>query len=192
LTGDFADGPVEDFGQELSPIADLKAPHGKYFVTGNHEYYWDLTGWLARFKEMGMRLLSNEHVIIECGGGAIILAGVTDYSTVGMGTDHACNPKRALVGAPSNLTKILLAHQPATYRMAHEADFDLQLSGHTHGGQYFPFSFLIRYFQRYYRGLNRHENMWVYVNSGTGYWGPPLRLGAPSEITLITLRPETL
>jgi len=190
LTGDFSDGTVEGLGKDLLPIADLEAPYGKFFVPGNHEYFWDLAGWLAQFKKMGVRVLSNEHVIIERYGSAIVLAGVPDYSTTRMRVDQVCDPSKALIGVPPGLTKILLAHQPATYRMAHEADFDLQLSGHTHGGQYFPYTILIRFFQRYYRGLNRHENMWVYVNTGTGYWGPPLRLGAPSEITLITLRSE--
>lgn len=95
--------------------------------------------------------------------------------------------RRALRGAPADAVKILLAHQPASYADAQAAGFDLQLSGHTHGGQYFPFSQLIRFFQRYYKGLNRHGGLWVYVNRGTGYWGPPLRTGVPAEITLLTL-----
>jgi predicted MPP superfamily phosphohydrolase len=190
LTGDFVDGTVEDLSADLAPIAQLSAPHGVFFVSGNHEYYWNAPAWMAEFTKLGATVLVNEHHIIQRDDESIIVAGVTDYSTRGSGGMHASDPKKALAGAPTGLTKILLAHQPASYEMAHEAGFDLQLSGHTHAGQYFPFSLMIRFFQKFYKGLNKHENMWVYVNSGTGYWGPPLRAGVPSEITLITLRSE--
>ncbi len=190
LTGDFVDGTVEDLVADLAPIAQLKAPHGVFFVTGNHEYYWNASAWMAEFTKLGATVLANEHQIITRDSGSIILAGVTDYSTRERGGAQASDPQKALEGAPAELTKILLAHQPASYEMAHAAGFDLQLSGHTHAGQYFPFSLLIRFFQKFYKGLNRYESMWIYVNSGTGYWGPPLRTGVPSEITLITLRPE--
>ncbi len=190
LTGDFVDGSIEDLGSDIAPIAELRAEHGMYFITGNHEYYSNAAAWIDEFRRLGARILINSHEVITQGDGQIILAGVTDYSTAGTGTTQASDPAKSLQGAPTGLTKILLAHQPASYRNAQSAGFDLQLSGHTHGGQYFPFTFLIRFFQRYYKGLNRFENMWIYVNSGTGYWGPPLRAGAPPEITLITLRPE--
>lgn len=189
LTGDFVDGTVEDLIDNLTPISQLSATHGSFFVTGNHEYYWDASAWMEAFKTLGTDVLANEHRLIKHNGAEIVLAGVSDYSMRGRGGSvHASEPKKALEGAPANLVKILLAHQPASYLAAHEAGFDLQLSGHTHAGQYFPFNFFIRFFQRFYKGLNRYENMWIYVNSGTGYWGPPLRTGVPSEITLITLR----
>lgn len=189
LTGDFVDGTVEDLIGDLAPIGQLRATHGSFFVTGNHEYYWDASAWMAAFRKLGTDVLANEHRLIKHNGDEIVLAGVTDYSMRGRGdTVHASDPVKALEGAPSDLVKILLAHQPASYQAAHDAGFDLQLSGHTHAGQYFPFNFFIRFFQRFYKGLNRYEKMWVYVNSGTGYWGPPLRTGVPSEITLITLR----
>jgi predicted MPP superfamily phosphohydrolase len=191
LTGDFVDGTIDELHDKIAPIADLQAPQGKFYITGNHEYYWGAAEWEKQFTLMGARVLSNEHQVISRGDSSLILAGVTDYSTLHMGyAALACNPAKSLQGAPPGLVKILLAHQPATYHMAHEAGFDLQLSGHTHAGQYFPFNLFIGFFQRYYKGLNRHKNMWVYVNSGTGWWGPPLRTANPSEITLITLRPE--
>lgn len=190
MTGDFVDGSVADLKNDIAPLAQLRAAHGSYFVTGNHEYYWDATAWSVELTRLGAHVLNNSHQIVERDGGAIVLAGVTDYSTRGMTGDLASDPHRALHGAPADLPRILLAHQPISYEVAHEAGVDLQLSGHTHAGQYFPFTLLIRYFQRYYKGLNRHGNMWLYVNVGTGYWGPPLRAGARSEITLITLRPE--
>jgi predicted MPP superfamily phosphohydrolase len=190
LTGDFVDGTVEDLSADLAPISQLHAPEGVFFVTGNHEYYWNAPAWMTEFTKLGATVLANEHRIIQRDNDAIILAGVTDYSTRERGDIQASSPQQALEGAPANLTKILMAHQPASYAMALKAGFDLQLSGHTHAGQYFPFTLMIRFFQKFYKGLNRYESMWVYVNSGTGYWGPPLRAGVPSEITLITLRPE--
>ena len=119
-----------------------------------------------------------------------MLAGVTDYSTRDMEGTHASSPQQSLVGAPEGLIKILLAHQPVSFRMAEQAGFHLQLSGHTHAGQYFPFNLFIGLFQKYYKGLNRHNDMWIYVNRGTGYWGPPMRTANPSEITLLTLTRE--
>jgi uncharacterized protein len=190
LTGDFIDGTVHELAPHVAPLADLRAPKGIFFVTGNHEYYWNGPSWIEEFKRLGARVLMNEHEVIHRHGGAIVIAGVTDYSTRGTGWREASSPQKALEGAPQGLPKILLAHQPASYHEAQKAGADLQLSGHSHAGQYFPFSLVIRFFQRFYKGLNRHENLWVYVNKGTGYWGPPLRLGVPAEITLITLRRE--
>ncbi|MHB1204454.1 MAG: metallophosphoesterase [Rhodospirillaceae bacterium] len=188
LTGDFADGKAADVADEIAPLAGLRAPEGVFFVTGNHEYFWDAAAWMAMFRKLGARVLVNEHTLIRRESDAIILAGVTDYSTRSLGPPHGSDPAAALAGAPRGTARILLAHQPASYEAASAAGFDLQLSGHTHSGQYFPFNLMIRFFQRYYRGLNRHGDMWVYVNRGTGYWGPRLRAGVPSEITLLVLR----
>lgn len=185
LTGDFADGHVSTLAHAVAPLADLRAPSGIYFITGNHEYYWGAAEWCAQFRSMGADVLLNEHRVIEKDGARIVLAGVTDYSSANS------DPALALRGAPSGLVNILLAHQPVSYRAAHKAGFDLQLSGHTHNGQYFPFTLLIRFFQKFYKGLNRFENMFIYVNKGTGYWGPPLRTFNRGEITLITLRAES-
>lgn len=188
LTGDFADGHVPDLRHDIAPIADLTAPHGKFYVTGNHEYYWGADAWMREFERMGAKALKNEHVLIENKGSRIVLAGVTDYSTRHRGGADATNPAAAIAGAPPDAVKILLAHQPVTFTMAEKAGYDLQLSGHTHSGQYFPFSLMIRFFQVYYKGLNRYKDMWIYVNRGTGYWGPPLRTFVGSEVTLLTLR----
>jgi len=190
LTGDFVDGSVRDLASELAPLAELKARHGVFYVTGNHEFYWNAVEWMQEFRRLGARVLVNEHELIVRGGAAIVLAGVSDYSSRALKSPLASDPARALAGAPTGLTRILLAHQPASYLAAQAAGFELQLSGHTHGGQYFPFNLLVRYFQRYYKGLNRYAGMWLYVSRGTGYWGPPLRAGVPAEITLLTLRRE--
>ncbi len=192
LTGDFVDGSVEDLAHDVEPLSALQASCGVFFITGNHEYYSGAFDWIDEFKRLGARVLLNQHVLISRGGENIILAGVTDYTAVSMVESHASDPVKALAGAPPGLIKILLAHQPASCHTAAEAGFDLQLTGHAHGGQFFPFTFLVRFFQQYYKGLNRHNGMWIYVNRGTGYWGPPMRTGAPCEITLITLRREAL
>jgi predicted MPP superfamily phosphohydrolase len=190
LTGDFVDGFVPDLAPHVAPLAALRAGHGVFFVTGNHEYYWDAAAWVAEFKRLGMRVLSNEHEVITRDKSALVIAGVEDYSTRNSGWKHAWDPGKALAGAPQKAPKVLLAHQPSGYHAAWKAGADLQLSGHSHAGQYFPFSLFIRFFHRFHRGLNRYKNMWIYVSKGTGYWGPPLRLGVPPEITLITLRVE--
>jgi predicted MPP superfamily phosphohydrolase len=188
LTGDFVDGSVQQLENDVKPLSNIKSSHGTFFVTGNHEYYSGAEQWVREFTKLGAKVLSNEHVVINNGNAQLIIAGVTDFSTIRLQLPNASSPSKALVGAPDNLVKILLAHQPTSYIEAHKAGYDLQLSGHTHGGQYFPFTQLIRFFHKYYRGLNNHEGMWIYINRGTGYWGPPLRLGASPEITLIVLK----
>jgi len=188
FTGDVADGKVAALAAEVAPLAGLKAPAGKYFVSGNHEYYWDAVGWLREVERLGFTVLTNAHRIVTRGAGRLLIAGVTDTSGGRFVQGHASNPAAALAGAPATDVKVLLAHQPRSAFAAREVGFDLQLSGHTHGGQYFPFNFLVRLFQPFAHGLHRVEGMWLYVSRGTGYWGPPLRLGAPSEITVIELR----
>jgi predicted MPP superfamily phosphohydrolase len=168
-------------------LAAVRAPLGKYFVTGNHEYYWDAAGWVRELERLGFRALMNAHRLIRRGAGRLLLAGVTDLSTSGQVTGHASDPAAAVAGAPDSDVRVLLAHQPKSAFAARAVGFDLQLSGHTHGGQYFPFNLLVRLFQPFVAGLHRLEAMWLYVSRGTGYWGPPLRLGAPAEITLIQL-----
>jgi uncharacterized protein len=191
LTGDFIDGSVEQLRNALEPIAELKSKHGKFFVTGNHEYYWGVQGWLNEFRRLGATVLLNEHVVISENGESIVIAGVTDRSAGHIIPAHKSDPKKSLEGAPANAIKILLAHQPASYEDASAAGFDLQLSGHTHGGQFFPWNIVVKFAQRYYKGLNKHENMWIYVSRGAGYWGPPHRFAVPSEISLLTLKCAT-
>ncbi len=182
VTGDVADGYVPELRDHVAPLAGLRAPLGTFFVTGNHEYYWDPRGWMRELERLGIDVLSNEHRLLQRGNGRLLLAGVTDLSA-------ASNPHAAMRGAPASDVRVLLAHQPKSAFAAQDAGFDLQLSGHTHGGQFFPFNLLVRLFQPFVAGLHRLEAMWLYVSRGTGYWGPPLRLGAPSEITLIELVP---
>jgi predicted MPP superfamily phosphohydrolase len=187
LTGDVADGLVAPLRAEVAPLADLRARYGKFFVSGNHDYYWDPAGWHGEIERLGFGVLTNSHRLLERGRGRLLLAGVTDSSTGHRVPGHASDPAAALAGAPESDVKVLLAHQPRSAFAARAAGFDLQLSGHTHGGQYFPFNLLVRLFQPFVAGLHRLERMWLYVSRGTGYWGPPLRLGAPSEITQIEL-----
>ena len=147
---------------------------------------WDAAGWVRELEGLGFSALINGHQVIRRGTGRIVLAGVTDLSSGGL-PGHASDPAAAVAGAPESDVRVLLAHQPKSAFAARAAGYDLQLSGHTHGGQYFPFNLLVRLFQPFVAGLHRLEAMWLYVSRGTGYWGPPLRLGAPAEITLIQL-----
>jgi predicted MPP superfamily phosphohydrolase len=188
LTGDFVDGTVERLRDAIAPIAGLKARGGVFFVTGNHEYYWNAHAWIDEIRALGVRVLLNEHVVIRRGDAALVLAGITDQSAGPMLRGHAPDPQRALAGAPDGAAKVLLAHHPASHAAAQRAGFHLQISGHTHGGQFFPFSLLVRLANRYYKGLYRLGRLWLYVSRGTGYWGPPLRFGVPAEITLLRLR----
>ncbi len=183
VTGDVADGLVPELREHVAPLGRLQAPHGAYFVTGNHEYYWDVRGWTRELERLGMAVLSNEHRVVERGSGRLVIAGVTDLSAIS-------DPAAAVAGAPPSDVRVLLAHQPRSAFAAQAAGYDLQLSGHTHGGQYFPFNLLVRLFQPFVAGLHRLESMWLYVSRGTGYWGPPLRLCAPAEITLLELQPS--
>jgi predicted MPP superfamily phosphohydrolase len=192
LTGDFVDGARSTLAPAVDPIGGIRSRHGMFFVPGNHEYYWGAESWIAHMRRLGARVLLNEHVAIDREGSALVVAGVTDYTAGHMLPDHASDPERSIRGAPADAVKVLLAHHPQSFRQAAAAGFDLQLSGHTHGGQFFPFSLLVRMTHRYYKGLYRHGALAIYVSRGTGYWGPPLRFGVPAEITLITLRRPAL
>ncbi|WP_175173639.1 metallophosphoesterase [Achromobacter pestifer] len=189
ITGDVVDGSVEHLAPQASPLGALRAPYGVYLVTGNHEYYSGATPWVAEFRRMGLRVLMNEHAVIHPSGLPIVVAGVTDYSAGAFDPQQRSNPKAALAGAPADAcAKILLAHQPRSAAAAEPLGYHLQLSGHTHGGQFFPWGFFVRFQQPFTAGLHRLGKMWVYTSRGTGYWGPPKRLGAPSEITRLRLR----
>ncbi len=187
LTGDMVDGSVDYLTEDVSPLARLEAPEGKYFVTGNHEYYSGVLSWIKKVEELGMEPLVNEHRVVNRNSSRLVLGGVTDISAGKSVPGHKSDPVASLKGAPDADAKILLAHQPVSVYQAAKAGYDLQLSGHTHGGQYFPYSVLIGLFQPFVAGLYQHEKTRLYVNKGTGYWGPPMRLGAPAEITEITL-----
>ena len=190
FTGDLADGTVSHLRNKASPLANLSAHYGSYFVTGNHEYFYGEQAWLEEVDRLGLKVLLNEHQVLQCGKGRIILAGATDYNAGRFVSSHASNPEASLSGASQSNVKILLAHQPRSVYAAARSGFDLQISGHTHGGQFYPWRFAE--FSPFVAGLYKFENTWIYVSRGTGYWGAPLRLGATSEITLFKLTSEKL
>jgi uncharacterized protein len=179
---------VAELRDHVAPLARLQSRHGSFFVTGNHEYYAGAVPWIAELRRLGIRVLHNEHVLIRRDTATLVLAGVPDYSAGRFHQDHRSDPEAALEGAPPEAAaRILLAHQPRTAPAAEKAGFDLQLSGHTHGGQFWPWIHFVRFQQPFTAGLHRLGRMWVYVSRGTGYWGPPKRFGAPSEITEVRL-----
>jgi predicted MPP superfamily phosphohydrolase len=187
ITGDLVDGSVAELGDAVAQLARLESKHGVYFVTGNHEYYSGVDEWVRFLPTLGIRVLRNERVSIGGeGADGFDLAGVDDWTAKGHG--HGPDLAGALAGRDPSRALVLLAHQPKQIVDAAKAGVDLQLSGHTHGGQIWPFSYLVYLQQPYVAGLARHENAWIYVSKGTGYWGPPMRLGVPSEITQIVLR----
>jgi predicted MPP superfamily phosphohydrolase len=197
ITGDLVDGSVKELGRHIAPLAELKSTHGTYFVTGNHEYYSGAHGWIEALRALGVQVLMNEHVLIHHGDNTlnseramVVVAGVTDYGAHHFDETHRSNPQKALHEAPEQaLFKLLLAHQPRSAVAAEQAGFDLQLSGHTHGGQFWPWGYFVRFQQPFTAGLKKMGALWVYTSRGTGYWGPPKRFGAPSEITLLRLVP---
>ena len=190
VTGDLVDGSVEQLATHVEPLSRLRARHGTYFVTGNHEYYSGATAWIAELRRLGLHVLLNQHVVLSHGGAALLLAGVTDYSAEHFDPAQRSDPQAALAGAPADLRpRVLLAHQPRTAAAAADAGFDLQLSGHTHGGQFWPWNLFVRLQQPFTAGLNRLGSLWIYTSRGSGYWGPPKRLGVPSEIARIRLVP---
>ena len=190
VTGDLVDGSVKDLAHHTAPFARLRARHGAFFVTGNHEYYSGEPAWTAEFKRLGMHVLMNEHVVLTHEGSQVVLAGVADFGAHHFDPQQRSDPERAMKDAPVGAgARILLAHQPRSAPAAAAAGFDLQLSGHTHGGQFWPWTLFVRLQQPFTAGLHRLNDLWVYISRGTGYWGPPKRLGAPSEITHLRLVP---
>jgi predicted MPP superfamily phosphohydrolase len=187
FTGDLADGSVAQLRDMVSPLAQLRAPYGKFFVTGNHEYYSGAEEWVEEVRRLGYDVLLNEHRLIERDGARLVVGGVTDFTGGRHIPSHASDPVAAFRNAPPNLVRIFLAHQPKTLAQTNGVDFDLMISGHTHGGQFFPWHLATAMDQPYLSGLHRPDGKWIYVSKGTGYWGPPVRLGARSEITVIRL-----
>ena len=192
LTGDMTDGTVGQLRDRLAPLAQMKAKFGRFFVTGNHEYYTEKAeNWLAEWSRMGFSTLQNQHAVLTINGASLVIAGVHDLRSSQRHATHVCSPQQALQGAPA-APVILLAHHPDTAKLTDGLPVDLQLSGHTHAGQFFPGTWVVRWVHDFKPGLNLHganERGWVYVNSGTGYWGPALRSTAVlSEVTLLTLK----
>jgi uncharacterized protein len=186
ITGDLVDGSVRSLAEQVAPLAALKARYGSYFVTGNHEYYSGVESWCREIARLGIRVLRNERVAIEGENGASFdLAGVDDHSADRFG--GASNVGKAVEGRDSSRELVLLAHQPRAVFEASKHGVGLQLSGHTHGGQIWPWKYFVYLQQPVVAGLARIGRTLVYVSCGTGYWGPPMRLAAPAEITRIVL-----
>lgn len=189
ITGDLVDGAVGALAEHVRPLQDLRSRDGVYFVTGNHEYYSGADEWIAFLTSINIRVLRNERVSIR-GANGFDIAGVDDSSAHQFGNGHGADYHRALSGRDENRPVILLAHQPRQIVGAEPFRPDLMLSGHTHGGQIAPINFLVKLQQPYVAGLYQHGTTQVYVSRGTGYWGPPMRLGAPAEISKIVLHPN--
>ncbi|MGW6654571.1 hypothetical protein AMK23_02605 [Streptomyces sp. CB02130] len=181
VVGDLVDGSVADLGSAAEPLAALSARHGSYFVTGNHEYFSGAEQWVDHVRELGLVPLENARVEIE----GFDLAGVNDIAgeTEGQGPDFG----RALGDRDRGRAAVLMAHQPVVIHDAVEHGVDLQLSGHTHGGQLWPGNYLAELANPTVAGLERYGDTQLFVSRGAGAWGPPVRVGAPSDITVVEL-----
>ena len=194
ITGDLVDGRVSELRGAIGELTRLRSRWGTFFVTGNHEYYSGVGPWLEELGRLGVRVLHNDRVSVGDpgpGGASFDLAGIDDWRSRGLAPGHGPDLVRALAGRDPERSLVLLAHQPQGVREATRAGVELQLSGHTHGGQIFPFSLLVGLAYQYVKGLYTHREgeaaTHVYVNRGTGYWGPPMRIGNPPEITRLVL-----
>jgi predicted MPP superfamily phosphohydrolase len=187
VTGDLVDGTVEQLRAHVEPLRELEARWGVYFVTGNHEYYSGVEAWMRALPALGVRVLRNERVSVGTAEASFELAGVDDWTAAGHARGHGHDLGRALAGIDPGREVVLLAHQPRSAREAAARGVGLQLSGHTHGGQIFPWNLAVCLQQPFVSGLHRLRDTFVYVSRGAGYWGPPMRIGAPPEITLIEM-----
>ena len=186
IVGDLVDGSVEGLGSAAEPLRDLVSRDGTFFVTGNHEYFVDDTkGWLRELERLGVQPLRNENTAIHRERAVFDLAGVNDIA----GEQKSDPPDfdRALSGMDPSRPTILLAHQPVQVEQAAARGVDLQLSGHTHGGQMWPFHYIVRAVQPSLTGLTTVDRTQLYVTRGAGFWGPPVRVGAPPDITVLSL-----
>jgi predicted MPP superfamily phosphohydrolase len=188
-TGDIADGEVAQRRSQAAPLADIRATLARVYVTGNHEYFSGAQRWVEHMASLGWEALHNRHLVVTRGDDSLVIAGVDDRTAAGSGVPgHHADHEAALTGADESLPILLLAHQPQQVAGAVAHGVDLQISGHTHGGQIWPFHYLVRIDQPVLQGLSRHsDRTQLYTSRGTGFWGPPFRVFAPSEITLLTL-----
>lgn len=182
FTGDIGDAWVKDHHEDAYPLADLKSTYGSFYVPGNHEVYWNQNEWVEKFTSLGMHALINRGEKILHREKGILIAGVPDprsgliWETV--------KPIREF---PDSVFRILLSHRPEVAEGIAADDYDLILAGHTHGGQFFPWTIIAWLDHKYYVGLYKLKKGHVYVNPGTGSWGPLLRLGTTPEITVLEL-----
>jgi len=182
LTGDVVDGPVNRLAPHVAPLAALVEGGHAFFVLGNHDCYSGAPAWIAHFRAMGMRVLLNDHDLLRKGAATVVIGGVVDPAY------RVRQPEISLADAPRADFRLLLAHNPKLAPLGVRAGFDLQLSGHTHAGQFFPWTLAVHLVHApHVSGLSREGRMWVYVSAGTGTWGPPVRFGTSPEITLVKL-----
>jgi predicted MPP superfamily phosphohydrolase len=189
IVGDLVDGELPELRDEVAPLADLISEQGVFFVTGNHEYFVDTRAWLGHLPSLGIDVLRNERVPIRRGSASFDLAGIDDRTAERSGVPgHGADLDAALDGRDDSVPVVLLAHQPWMVGQAQAAGVGLQISGHTHAGQLWPFDYAIRLDQPAVQGLSRHGDTQLYVTAGAGYWGPPMRIGARPEVTVVELR----
>ena len=187
ITGDLVDGDVASLGGHVSALAALKSRYGSYFVTGNHDYYSGDEEWSAFLESLGISVLRNRHVSIGDKGASFDLVGVDDWSGGRRRNKKGYDLELALAGRDSDRAAVLLAHQPANFKVAAERGVDLQISGHTHGGQLVPMTMLIGLAWEHSAGLYAHGDSNIYVSRGCGFWGPPMRVGSPPELVKLVL-----
>jgi len=188
VTGDLVDGEVSRYASRVAPLGDLRARHGVFFVTGNHDHYSGADAWTAVVTELGWHALRNRRVDVGEGSASFQLAGVDDRQSAMFDGTKGEDLAGVLERRDADRPLVLLAHQPLVFPTAAAAGVDLQLSGHTHGGQIIPFQLMIRLvYSRFVSGLYRHGEAQLHVSPGTGFWGPPIRVGAPAEITVLEI-----
>jgi len=192
ITGDLLDRKIDEGKEALTPLKELQTKYGTYFILGNHEYYYGAQGIADYMPQLNIKALLNESVLIKEGERSFNLVGVNDIQSIRFGS-MMIDTFKAFENIDKTVPTILLSHQPKSIDLVTDKDYDLMISGHTHGGQIFPFGFLVMMDQPFLSGLHDiNATKQIFVSRGTGYWGPPVRVFAPSEITHLTIRPKSI